>query len=72
MVTASSATAFNEALAADPLVLSAGRPVLHVIDMYSRYSQCTPLTNQTVVAVGDALLSWIVIFGAPLRLLSDG
>ena len=72
MVTAPSATAFNEALAADPLFLSAGRSVIHVIDMYSRYSKCTLLTIQTAVAVGDALLSWIVTFGAPLRLLSDG
>jgi len=72
VVTIPSATAFNEALAADLLFLSAGRPVLHVIDMYSRYSKCTLLPNQTAVAVGDALLSWIVSFGAPLRLLSDG
>jgi len=57
VVTVPTATAFNEALAADLVIRLAGRRVLYVINRYSRSLKRTILPNQTAWVVGDALLS---------------
>lgn len=72
VVTLPTNTAFNEALAVDLLFENGNIPVLHTIDMHSRFSKCTVLPNKTSSAVCTAFLQWVVTFGAPARVLADG
>lgn len=72
-VTLPTATSFNEVVAVDLFFLAGTPPVpvLHVICFFSRLSQCFLLAGKSAIEVGNAFLSWIVLFDAPHRLRAD-
>ncbi|KAF0096477.1 MAG: hypothetical protein FD144_5878, partial [Rhodospirillaceae bacterium] len=48
------------------------RYILTVVDLFTKYLVAIPLPNQLATTVGEAFLHhWVLIFGAPMRLLTD-
>ncbi|KAF0095280.1 MAG: hypothetical protein FD144_5913, partial [Rhodospirillaceae bacterium] len=48
------------------------RHILTIIDVFTKYVVAVPLTNQLETTVSEASLRrWVLVFGAPMRLLTD-
>ena len=66
---------FNEALALDLKFITINNKtfiILHMIDMFTRYSQATVIPSKAKeVIVNDILKNWVSIFGTPQGIMSD-
>ena len=66
------ATEFNETVAVDLHHLEGNVWLLHLIDLFSRYSGGAIITSKAGSVFVDSFMKrWISIFGAPRKLLSD-
>ena len=71
VVSCSLASNFNEAVAMDLFEIG-GKYVLHLIDMFSRYSAACARNTKAKEAITDAILKiWISYFGKPSKFLAD-
>ena len=67
----SSVSTFNEKLQVD-LLFSDDLIVLHIMDVYSKYSILTPVRPKNPLEVWDAFVTcWIGIFGPPRAIQMD-
>jgi transposase InsO family protein len=71
IVSCSLSSHFNEAVAMD-LIEIKGKFVLHLIDMFSRYSAACSRNTKGQEAITDGILKiWITYFGKPAKFLAD-
>ena len=71
VVSCSMASHFNEVVAMD-LIEVHGKYVLHLIDMFARYSAACARNTKGQEAITDAILKiWISYFGKPTKFLAD-
>ena len=62
---------FNQTVAMD-LKFIRGKPVLHLIDVFTRYSASTVVRNKNPKVILDSIFKiWISIFGTPEMFISD-
>ena len=66
------ASEFNEVVAMDLVVLSHGKYIVHLIDLFTRYSAACIRTSKRQECIVDAILKmWIAYFGSPRKFLAD-
>ena len=66
------ANAFNHVVAMDLIILGHGKYILHLIDLFSRFSAACIRTSKRQEVIVDAILKiWISYFGSPGRFLAD-
>ena len=71
IVSCSLSSHFNETVAMD-LIEIKGKYVLHLIDMFSRYSAACSRNTKGQEAITDGILKiWITYFGKPAKFLAD-
>ena len=72
IVSLSLAHEFNETVAMDLIVITHGTYILHLIDMFTRYSvACVRKSKKQDVIVDGIMKIWISYFGKPKRFLAD-
>ena len=66
------ASDFNEVVAMDLIVLANGKYVLHLIDMFTRFSAACVRSSKKKDVIADAIMKiWISYFGRPSKFLAD-
>ena len=65
-------TTFNEAVSMDLIVVKQGKYILHLIDMFTRYSAACVRNSKRQEVIVDAIMKvWISYFGQPGKFLAD-
>ena len=63
---------FNEAVSMDLIVIKQGKYILHIIDMFTRYSAACVRQSKRQEVIVDAIMKiWISYFGQPGKFLAD-
>ena len=66
------ATEFNDVVAMDLIVLTHGRYILHLIDLFTRYSvACVRISKRQDRIVDAVMKTWVSYFGSPKQFLAD-
>ena len=66
------ANEFNEVVAMDLIVFTHGKYILHLIDMFTRYSVACVRGSKRQSHIVDAIMKiWVSYFGCPKRFLAD-
>ena len=66
------ATDFNDVVAMDLIVLTHGKYIVHLIDLFSRYSAACVRTSKRQECIVEAIIKmWIAYFGSPRKFLAD-
>ena len=71
IVTLPRATDFNESVAIDLKFINS-KPIMHIIDHFSRYSAaCVIPSKDKDIIIANILKIWISVFGCPKKILAD-
>jgi len=66
------ANEFNDVVAMDLIVMKHGVYILHIIDLFTRYSVACVRTSKRPNQIIDAIMkTWVSYFGTPRRFLAD-
>ena len=66
------ATDFNEVVAMDLITVKQGLWIVHLIDMFSRYSVAVSTRTKQSSVISDKIMkSWIAYFGKPRKFIAD-
>ena len=66
------ASDFNEVVAMDLITIKQGLWIVHLIDMFSRYSVAAATRSKKSVVISEIIMkSWIAYFGTPQKFIAD-